>query len=57
MFFALETIEAHKKTFEPNSSPRDLIDVYLDEIQRTVDHRSSFHGDEGGELSPVHDTF
>jgi cytochrome P450 len=44
--FLQESITAHKKTFDPNN-PRDLIDVYLKEIQNTTDPNSSFLKEEG----------
>lgn len=46
--FMTESIENHKKTFDPDAEPRDLIDVYLKEISRTENSDSSFFKEEGG---------
>jgi hypothetical protein len=44
LFFKLQlTIIDHKKTREPNSTPRDLIDVYLDAMNEAEkDPESTF---------------
>ncbi|CAL8142838.1 unnamed protein product [Orchesella dallaii] len=41
--FVGNTIQEHKNTFQEDS-PRDFIDVYLNEIKSTTDPSSSFHG-------------
>jgi cytochrome P450 family 2 subfamily J len=46
MKFMTDSIKGHQSTFQENS-PRDFIDVYLAEIQRTTDVGSSFHAKEG----------
>ena len=43
-------IEDHKKDFNPNAL-RDLIDVYLKQIQMTRDPDSSFYKDNGCKYS------
>ncbi|CAG7727538.1 unnamed protein product [Allacma fusca] len=42
-------IEQHKKTLPEDSVPRDYIDSYLNEINKTTDITSSFHESVGGE--------
>ncbi|ODN00908.1 Cytochrome P450 2J5 [Orchesella cincta] len=42
--FVSKTIKEHKETVQ-EESPRDFIDVYLNEIKRTADVTSSFHGE------------
>jgi len=45
--FMKGTIKQHQETYQENS-PRDFIDVYLGEIAKTADPKSSFYGTEGG---------
>ena len=41
--------EEHRKTVDFDN-PRDLIDVYLKEINSTTDKDSSFYKEEGGRM-------
>jgi cytochrome P450 len=44
--FVKKPVDYHISTWQ-NGQPRDFIDVYLDEIEKTVDKTSSFYKDEG----------
>lgn len=48
---AKDEVKSHKKDFNPDS-PRDLIDIYLKEIQNTTNSSSSFY-QKKGEMSLV----
>ncbi|CAG7836818.1 unnamed protein product [Allacma fusca] len=41
-----ETIKSHQETVQEDS-PRDFLDVYLNEVKKTKDPQSSFHGEDG----------
>ncbi len=49
-----ETIEEHKQTLQEGYT-RDLIDVYLQEAQKTTDSSSSFHESNAGLNLSVYD--
>jgi cytochrome P450 len=42
-----DAVNEHEETLPKDGSPRDFIDAYLMEIQRTTDEKSSFYKDEG----------
>lgn len=45
-----EIIDEHKRTLPPEDQPRDFIDAYLHEINRTHAIDSSFYKETGSEL-------
>ncbi|ODM92367.1 Cytochrome P450 2J6 [Orchesella cincta] len=47
MNFVKGTVEDHQSTFQKDAAPRDFIDVYLAEMEKTSDTTSSFYKEEG----------
>ena len=46
--FIAVPIAEHKKSYNPDDEPRDLVEAYLHEINRTTDSKSSFYKSVGG---------
>ncbi|CAL8102464.1 unnamed protein product [Orchesella dallaii] len=47
MAFVKGTVTDHQNTFQKDAAPRDFIDMYLGEMEKTTDPASSFYKEEG----------
>lgn len=50
--FVGNTIKTHRETIQEDS-PRDFIDIYLTEMQKTTDPGSSFYGSSAGKMGNI----
>lgn len=50
MNFVNSAVKEHQASFQMEAEPRDFIDVYLAEVERTTDQTSSFYKEEGCKL-------
>ncbi len=51
MNFVNSAVKEHQASFQMEADPRDFIDVYLAEVERTTDQSSSFYKEEGCKLT------